>query len=618
MKQNKTIGSILLDVELVTQKDIEQALELQKQTGKRVGEVLVQLEVVSDDDIRWALAEQLNLPYVNIRKDQIDSDVARLIPEKLARRYHVIPILKIDRELTVVVDDPLNTTIIKDIETITKCAVKISLGRTSDILVAIDEIYGSQEEPSQYTHEIPPRFMSPWLEDEALQKILNDPSGQVLLQEIVEDAVNHGVSRLYFQPGADICHVSFRVKGKLQEQMQLSREWYSILLFRLKINAHAGVSPLQYPEYHEFTYYDFQAPEDAAPAKPPVTFAVSFVPTATGEAAVMNIIHKPVAALWENLCEDAPPALQTPELDAVRALHADLRHRQGGALLLGGGSYVERLTTLYALINDFDPVQQKIVTLDMTPEFRADQFYQIRYGGEQYADAGFEPQGFAFPMRDDVRGQTNAASNGEKPAPTGRGLLRPQQRLSAWLGVLPDQDPDILLIDQLGNETVLTQSLDFAGRALIFAALDLPNIFHLLAYLTECQIKPSTITSKVQILMAQHTVRLLCPACKQPDATEESQRLRERFQPKADLLTPVSYAPVGCPLCDQTGYRQQVVLFEILRMEAWLKDMLLNGQALREIERQAHERGFRSLASKCVDLLLTGQTALNEVGALIA
>ena len=100
MRQSKTIGSILLDVELVTLQDIDQALELQKQTGKRLGEVLVQLGVVSDDDIRWALAEQLNLPYVNIRKDQVDAEMATLLPEKLARRYHVIPILKIDNELT--------------------------------------------------------------------------------------------------------------------------------------------------------------------------------------------------------------------------------------------------------------------------------------------------------------------------------------------------------------------------------------------------------------------------------------------------------------------------------------------------------------------------------------
>ena len=160
MRQTKTIGSILLDVELVTPQDIEEALELQKQTGKRLGEMLISLGVVSDDDIRWALAEQLNLPYVNIRKDQIDLDVATLIPEKLARRYHVIPILKIDHELTVVVDDPLNTTIINDIETITNSHVKISLGRTSDILLAIDEIYGFSKDMHQQELETPPRFIS--------------------------------------------------------------------------------------------------------------------------------------------------------------------------------------------------------------------------------------------------------------------------------------------------------------------------------------------------------------------------------------------------------------------------------------------------------------------------
>ena len=170
MRQAKSIGSILVDVELVTQDDIEKALGLQKLSGKRLGEVLVNMGVVSDDDIRWALAEQLNLPYVNIRKDQIDPDVAKLLPEKLARRYHVIPILKIENELTVVVDDPLNTTIIRDIEKMTKSEVKISLGRISDILLAIDEIYGAAEEQKVPEQETPPKFLSPWFYEEDMQK----------------------------------------------------------------------------------------------------------------------------------------------------------------------------------------------------------------------------------------------------------------------------------------------------------------------------------------------------------------------------------------------------------------------------------------------------------------
>jgi len=262
MRQNKTIGSILLDVELVTQKEIEQALELQKQTGKRLGEVLVQLSVVSDDDIRWALAEQLNLPYVNIRKDQVDVEVATLLPEKLARRYHVIPILKIDDELTVVVDDPLNTTIIRDIERITKSEVKISLGRTSDILLAIDEIYGSSEEHFQNEQELPPQFTSPWFQEDDIQKILNDPSGQVLMDQILSNALDHSVSRIYFQPGLEMCYVSYRINGVIQEQMRLSKEWYSILLFRLKINADIEMSKVRHPQYQEFSYQEALSSKD--------------------------------------------------------------------------------------------------------------------------------------------------------------------------------------------------------------------------------------------------------------------------------------------------------------------------------------------------------------------
>ena len=610
MRQNKTIGSILLDVELVTQEDIEQALEIQKQRGKRLGEVLVQLGVVSDDDIRWALAEQLNLPYVNIRKDQVDVDVATLLPEKLARRYHVIPILKIDNELTVVVDDPLNTTIIDDIERITRAEVKISLGRTSDILLAIDEIYGSSEERIPSEEEAPPRFISPWYGEEDIQKILNDPSGQVLMEQILSQALEHGVSRIYFQPGLERCHISYRINGVLQEQLQLNKEWYAILLFRLKIYADFEMATLRRPQYREFSY---QAPltSQEVQTQPATTLAVSITPTASGESAVLHAIHKPVDRLWEQLRHETVSELQEQELTDVYALQAEISRCKNGAILLGGSSYFDKMTSLYAMSGELDPLRKKIVALEHYSEYRAGDFYQIKYTDREDR-ANVELDESAPVPRNESQFMPPSISAKDIPLPD-------QQRLSAWLGVVSTHDTDVLLVDHIENDIVLSQCLDFAGHGLLLAALGFQNVFQILMYLRDCRTKTSVLNSRVKALVAQQSVRNLCLDCKQVDSTEQAKLYLEEFSKHEQTESAVTelWMPQGCPKCHMSGYAQNVVLYEILRLDIWLQDMLLREASLMEIQAEAEEHGFRSLKKKATALLLSGQTSLEEVFSII-
>lgn len=640
MRQAKSIGSILVDVELVTQDDIEKALELQKQTGKRLGEVLVMMGAVSDDDIRWALAEQLNLPYVNIRKDQIDPEVAHLLPEKIARRYHVIPILKIENELTVVVDDPLNTTIIQDIEKMTKSEVKISLGRISDILLAIDEIYGTVEEQTIPEQQPPPQFESSWFHEEDMQKILNDPSGHVLMERIVTTALDQGVSRIYFQPGVDLCHVSYRVHGVLQEQIQLSLEWYSILLFRLKVSADIDIAETLLPQNQEFFYKEHLSTSALYPAGKPVAFALSILPTTTGESAVLSVIKKPMEPFW--LQEETEKGTQShkPESQVIRQLQTTIQHCSHGAVFLGGRGYFEKMATLYGMLSPFAPFRKKIVTLEAQSEYLCDKCSQIRYGSENLskrhhafhlAPAATPASTFSRVLEHQDQQESDSGSSSQQRYSTlcqdplfsgfqgGAQILHPEQRvLSHWLSVLNAHDPDVLLIDHIASDVVLAQSLDFAGKGLVFASFDFPTVFHLLAYILECHTHPSVIVSRVLSLMAQYSLRLLCQACKQQDDSEWDQQILERFQPMAQSPAPKIYRAVGCPVCNRSGYVDRITLFEILPLDSWLKEMLLNGAALADIRQAAFNRTFHSLEKKGIELLLSGQTSLEEIFSLLS
>ena len=640
----KTIGSILLDVELVTPEDIERALELQKQTGHRLGEVLVNLGVVSDDDIRWALAEQLNLPYVNIRKDQIDLEVATMIPEKLARRYHVIPILKIDDELTVVVDDPLNTTIIKDIEAITRCRVKISLGRTSDIMLAIDEIYGGAEEDFQKKQEMPPQFLSAWFVEDDIQGILNDPSGHALLQSVLANAFAHAVSRIYFQPGFQTGYISYRVHGVIRPQIQLGKEWYSIALFRLKISAGFDLSTARQPQYREFSYWEHLVGKNAPAYEEQVKLAVSIFPTTAGESAVLHVINKSVKTLAELAPATAFPAFQQRELLAISDLKTTLAHLKAGGIFLAGSPYADKITTLYSLLQEVDPVRKNIVTLEAYTEYGTDQYAQIRYfSGNPWEVMRNDPTKNSAPsqppipeqsltseeLSPEVQKESTRPKDADKPGTLnaayhlrpGAHLPNPAQKvLSSWLAALKPHDADVLLVDCIGSDVVLSQCLEYAAQHLLLGAFDFREVFEILAYCLDCQIKPSALVSQVYTLLAQHTVHLLCQDCKQPDTTDFGKQLIDRLPPAFVAAHPAKseiFASVGCPACHGTGYSQRIILFEVLKMEPWLKEMLLTHTPLADIRRTASEKGFVAIEQKSIDLLLTGKTSIEQILSIV-
>jgi type II secretory ATPase GspE/PulE/Tfp pilus assembly ATPase PilB-like protein len=641
----KTIGSILLDVELVSQENIDRALELQKQTGQRLGEVLVSLGLVSDDDIRWALAEQLNLPYVNIRKDQIDIEVATLLPEKLARRYHVIPILKIDDELTVVVDDPLNTTIIKDIEAVTKSRVKVSLGRTSDIMLAIDEIYGSAEEDFEKRQEAPPHFLSSWFDESDIQAILNDPSGRALLQRVLENAFDHGISRMYFQPGFDTCHVSYRINGIVQQQVQLGKEWYSIVMFRLKISAGFELSKALYPQYREFSYWEHVVGKQAPVDEAQVRIAVSIFPTTAGESAILHVINRPIKRVKEVGREAAISSFQKNELLEIGNIKAVLQHLKSGAVFLAGSPYSDRIMTLYSLLNELDHVRKNIVTLESYTEYSTDGYAQIRYARNNLWDT--TSKGLAsdsgqpgppkissqqLPESDNLSLETQkdrelSGDVSKRPSTSSivnlqqiSQITNPDQKLlSSWLSALKHQDADVMLVDRIGSDVVLSQCLEYAAHQLLLGAFDCKHVFEILAYCLDCQVKPSTLVFRVYALLAQQTVHILCQECKQKDNTDFGKQFLDRLPPTSveQHTDPQIFVPVGCPACHMTGYSDRVVLFEVLKMEPWLKEMLAASPSLTEIRNAVVEKGFVSLKQKSIDLLLTGETSIGQILSIV-
>lgn len=138
---NKKLGELLVEKALVTQEQLDEALELQKDKGGLIGEILVELKYTTEDDIAKMLTAQYGFAYLPLSNYEIDQSLINIIPERVARQYCLIPIDKIGNNLTIAMSNPLNTQAVEDMETLTSCSVQTFVSTASDIKQAIERYY---------------------------------------------------------------------------------------------------------------------------------------------------------------------------------------------------------------------------------------------------------------------------------------------------------------------------------------------------------------------------------------------------------------------------------------------------------------------------------------------
>ena len=142
---NKPLGELLLDRGIITQSQLDQGLDLQKEKGGLIGEILVELGFVKEDDIAQALTAQYGFPYLPLGNYDVDLDITSIIPGRVARQYLLVPIDKIGNNLTLAMSNPLNVQAIEDVELLSGCSVQTFVSTSSDIKKAIEKYYKDKE-----------------------------------------------------------------------------------------------------------------------------------------------------------------------------------------------------------------------------------------------------------------------------------------------------------------------------------------------------------------------------------------------------------------------------------------------------------------------------------------
>src|SRR5713101_4391051 len=252
------LGEILIKESLITQDQLDKALEFQRSNGGKLGSCLTKMGYITDDDITGVLSRQYGVPSINLKYYEIDPIVIKLIPQDTALRYQVIPLSRVGSVLTIAMTDPTNVFAMDDIKFMTGFNVEPVVASESAIAEAIARFYGSetnQEELSKMMKDLVDEDQDLELASEeaemdaaALEKAAEEAPIIKLVNLILTDAVRRGASDIHLEPYELEMRVRFRVDGQLQTVMSPPLRLKDAMTSRIKIMAKLDIAEKRLPQ----------------------------------------------------------------------------------------------------------------------------------------------------------------------------------------------------------------------------------------------------------------------------------------------------------------------------------------------------------------------------------
>ena len=548
----KKLGKLLLEVGLITEEQLKHAIEVQNKTGEKLGKVLIKLGYVTESQILEALEFQLGIPHVDLQKYYIDPDVAKLIPEAVAKRHTIIPIKKDEDGILVAMADPLNIFALDDVRIITKQNVKPLIASEGSILKAIDRIYG-REQAEKAVQDFKKEFQSESQEElpnEILEEVQNAPAVR-FVNSIIEQAIKNRASDIHIEPTEKDLRIRFRIDGQLTEAMRTIKSTHAPVVTRVKIMANMNIAERRLPQDGRF---------DFTTGGKNIDIRVSSLPTVFGEKLVLRLLDK------ENFIM-TKEQLGFEEEDLV--LFDKLIKRPNGIVLLTGPTGSGKTTTLYAMLRELNKPNVNIITVEDPVEYSLEGINQVQVN---------EKAGLTF-------------------ATALRSILR--------------QDPDIIMIGEIRD----TETAEIAIRSaitghLVLSTLHTNDAAGAVTRLIDMGIEPYLVSSSVVGVIAQRLARKICDNCRISYKASKGEKELLGISENEDITL---YKGRGCPVCNKTGYRGRIPIYEIMTVTSDIRELINAKVSSDVIGAQAVKNGMKTLRESAKRLVLQGKTTIDEM-----
>lgn len=343
-KNISKLGEILLERHLISADQLEHALQEQRTTKQRLGTILIRNNWVSEDDLNFVLSQQLDMPYVHLNTGMIDVALVKSIPREVLESYNVLPLIRIDDELTVVMSDPTDSEAVTDLESITKCKIRRALARLSNIQQILEYVFGAVSVKPSETSVSGIHFTHPGSLD--------------FFRKYVEGAMGSNADEIHFEPAHQDVHVRYRVAGQLIQKEPLSKAIYQALLSRVKIIFQFDFAKQQNFNSGTVSFHTGQNE---------IQLEGTILTTSRGEALTLRI-YQPVSST---------DSLDEKELGPLFQRVRSQLSRTGGVILISSKSDWLRTQLAYTLLKDMINDERKVITIEKTLTIINEKYIQL-------------------------------------------------------------------------------------------------------------------------------------------------------------------------------------------------------------------------------------------------
>ena len=358
MNRRKRLGDMLIELNYITENDLQEALKIQKETGNKIGEVLIERGFITEDDLLQALEIQLGIQRIYLDMITVDRKAVKIISESLAKKYNVFPVQFIEGKLLVLMNDPLNIIAEDDVRIASGYEVKIALCGKAEIAQAISKYYSEDYMKKTAEEFRNQEKINEVLEEELSEDIKNAPAVK-LVDSIIQNAVRSKASDIHIEPFENRVCVRYRIDGALQKQFDSPKEPLAGLITRIKIMGNMDIAEKRIPQDGRiFTRVDDEN----------VDLRVSVLPTVNGEKIVIRILDKSAFNVDKSVL-----GIADDDLDKINKII----NKPHGIVLVTGPTGSGKSTTLYSLLRDLNKEDKNIITVEDPVEFSMDGINQV-------------------------------------------------------------------------------------------------------------------------------------------------------------------------------------------------------------------------------------------------
>ena len=605
------LGELLLKENMVTPQQLQEALSHQKMNGGKLGKAFVSLGYVRDEEITSLLSRQYGVPSINLDHFEVDPSIIKIIPAETTRKYQILPLSRSGATLTIAMADPTNVFAMDDIKFMTGYNVEPVVASESSLEDAIEKYYGStrslqlkQDLASQVglgagglklgdAPSLKDMMEGPSLSFDDMASVglsevdldaMGDEGADVetvktddeeidlgalaksseaapvikLSNVLLIDALKRGASDIHIEPYEKEFRVRFRIDGVLYNVMALPMKLRDPLLSRIKIMAKLDISEKRLPQDGRIKIR--LKVEDRSRE---MDFRVSSLPTLWGEKIVLRLLDKTKLML-----DMTKLGFEQESLERFKRAIS----KPYGIVLVTGPTGSGKTNTLYSAIAQLNKPDTNIMTAEDPVEFNLMGINQV-----QIKDA----IGLNF-------------------ASALRAFLR--------------QDPNIILVGEIRDYETAEIAVKAALTGhLVLSTLHTNDAPSTVSRLVNMGIEPFLVGTAVNLIQAQRLIRRICSNCKEELKDVPSKTLIEIGFPPEEVGTFKLYKGRGCPVCNGTGYKGRVGLYEVMEISEGIRDLVMVGATSVELKRKALEEGMLTLRLSGIEKIKAGITTIEEV-----